>query len=641
MAVCPVFKQLSTLRLLRLCWLAFLLTFLLASGMGCSTLPNLLTGADSQTLPRPTLAFRETISKTEGAADQPRTQPPKHYRKIKLELAQLERKLEQALTQQYQQFASATLTTVQRQQATAYRETLEKVLLAEGYYAHHIQRPIHLTEGTRHHWIVSPGVRYKIGNISVLPEPSDFELREVLPRNLHLLAPLRAEVIFDAETALETAIDKNRCQWRVDVNYDITLDHSTARADIVFHITPSEPTTIGNIHLEGLIDVPKNYLETQLTLKNGDCFKRSAVRRARLNLLSTGLVSQVDATLTHDRTRGEVDVTLKVRERLHRSIQASVGYSIDEKGTISAGWTHRNFRKKANRLALNARYSDLLQSARLHWTQPHVLSSKQNFIWQLDVENEQIDAFDARNRMLALRSEHQLKEHLLASIGLNLFRSDVIEQNIGKHFEFLSAPLELTYDRRDDLLDARTGWLSFIKANTFFNLRERNATFQKLSLGIHHYISYTIKDQPLTLASRVFLAGFTHKGTDQIPATEKYFAGGGGSVRGFAYKSLGPRSDFDGSPEGGFSMLELSVELRYRLTQQWGAVLFVDAGNTWPGRTPDLSESLPQSAGLGARFFTGFVPVRLDIAFPTYHPGDLPNLDADDYQLYISIGQSF
>jgi translocation and assembly module TamA len=105
-------------------------------------------------------------------------------------------------------------------------------------------------------------------------------------------------------------------------------------------------------------------------------------------------------------------------------------------------------------------------------------------------------------------------------------------------------------------------------------------------------------------------------------------------VRGYAYQAVGPRFA-DNTPEGGLSLFEGSLELRQRLTQQWGLAAFVDAGAAGTTVTPDFSHP-DIGVGAGVRYNAGFGPIRLDIATPLYRRrGDSP------IQLYISIGQSF
>ncbi len=136
------------------------------------------------------------------------------------------------------------------------------------------------------------------------------------------------------------------------------------------------------------------------------------------------------------------------------------------------------------------------------------------------------------------------------------------------------------------------------------------------------------------LAGRLKLGAILGGSIPLVPGPDRFYAGGGGSVRGYAYQAVGPRYA-DNTPEGGLSLFEGSLELRQRLTQQWGLAAFVDAGAAGTTVTPDFRHP-DIGVGAGVRYNAGFGPIRLDIATPLYRRrGDSP------IQLYISIGQSF
>ena len=122
-----------------------------------------------------------------------------------------------------------------------------------------------------------------------------------------------------------------------------------------------------------------------------------------------------------------------------------------------------------------------------------------------------------------------------------------------------------------------------------------------------------------------------------IAPTRRYYAGGGGSVRGFGFQQVGPM-DAAGTPLGGNSIVEASAEARVRFTafgNDLGLVPFVDAGSIATGTVPNF-DRLKVGVGLGLRYYTGFGPVRIDIATPV-NPG------AHDPRVafYVSIGQAF
>ena len=120
---------------------------------------------------------------------------------------------------------------------------------------------------------------------------------------------------------------------------------------------------------------------------------------------------------------------------------------------------------------------------------------------------------------------------------------------------------------------------------------------------------------------------------ERLAPSRRFYAGGGGSVRGYGYLQLGPKDPND-DPIGGRSLNEAAVEARYRFGN-WGVVGFLDAGQVYRGSTPDFS-NLRFGAGIGGRFYTNFGPMRLDLATPiNRRPGEAR------ITVYVSIGQAF
>jgi outer membrane protein insertion porin family len=130
---------------------------------------------------------------------------------------------------------------------------------------------------------------------------------------------------------------------------------------------------------------------------------------------------------------------------------------------------------------------------------------------------------------------------------------------------------------------------------------------------------------------------------DDLPASERFFAGGDTTVRGFSLDQLGTPATLDenGFPLGGNAVVILNAELRLPVWRDLGAVTFVDAGNVF-ARVPDLAfGDLRATAGFGLRYRSPIGPLRVDLGFKL-DPRALPGGQQEKRTaLHISLGQAF
>ena len=105
-------------------------------------------------------------------------------------------------------------------------------------------------------------------------------------------------------------------------------------------------------------------------------------------------------------------------------------------------------------------------------------------------------------------------------------------------------------------------------------------------------------------------------------------------MRGYKYQSLGP-CDSDNDPLGGKALFDVSLEPRWKISDEWGLVAFLDGGMVYDD-FKDYGQDMRWGAGLGIRYYTVIGPVRFDVATPL-NPRD----DDETLQFYISIGQTF
>jgi translocation and assembly module TamA len=195
-------------------------------------------------------------------------------------------------------------------------------------------------------------------------------------------------------------------------------------------------------------------------------------------------------------------------------------------------------------------------------------------------------------------------------------------------------PITAVYDTTDSKLDPTRGvrvGATVAAYPTFLG-----STLDLFEAKGHMSAYYSLdEDSRYVLAGRVAAGSLAGSSLDDIPANLRFYSGGGGSVRGYAYDSLGPLGP-NNSVIGGRSLFEASAEVRIKVTDTIGIVPFFDAGNAFAANFPDFKDPLQMAAGLGLRYYTAIGPIRVDIAAPiNRRSGDKP------VAVYVSVGQAF
>jgi translocation and assembly module TamA len=204
---------------------------------------------------------------------------------------------------------------------------------------------------------------------------------------------------------------------------------------------------------------------------------------------------------------------------------------------------------------------------------------------------------------------------------------------LGRDLVTFTGLADMAIDRSDNALNPTRGWRATARIEPTLLTGDGTFPYLKIQGQVSGYLPFDVKGDTV-LAARLHLGSITNGTVEDIPAPQRFFAGGGGSVRGFGFQEVGPRFS-DNTPEGGLSLAEASVELRRRLTEKWGVVVFVDAGTVGDAQFPSFRES-SIGGGFGIRYNLGFGPIRVDFATPlTSRRGESP------LQVYVSIGQSF
>ncbi|MEM7489086.1 MAG: BamA/TamA family outer membrane protein, partial [Pseudomonadota bacterium] len=199
-------------------------------------------------------------------------------------------------------------------------------------------------------------------------------------------------------------------------------------------------------------------------------------------------------------------------------------------------------------------------------------------------------------------------------------------------FSVISVPFNAEYDGRDDPLNPTRGFFLSGQAKPFAGFQDADSGV-RLFADARGYLGLG-PERRTVLASRLQLGSVLGADLGAVPPDDLFFSGGGGTVRGQEFQSLGALLP-TGEEVGGRSFIGLAGEVRQAIGSRFGVVGFVDVGFVSEDSGFAGAEN-HVGAGLGLRYDTGIGPLRVDVGVPVSQPGS-----ASGFEIYIGIGQAF
>ncbi|WP_158269652.1 autotransporter assembly complex family protein [Desulfonatronum sp. SC1] len=423
------------------------------------------------------------------------------------------------------------------------------------------------------------------------------------------------------------------------------VDHESRTLVATYTFNPGPSARFGPVTVEGEERVSPRYILDKIPWSESQPFRSSQLNRLRATLMQTDLFTMVDVShpgsipASKDKLgntkfgNNELPVTISVVERVPRTVKAGVGYETDTGIGTALEWEHRNILGSGEQLRTRLHLAEKRQMLEGAFQIPEFPDPSQSLSIQGNIGQETTDALEKKEATAGAMINRRLDRFWTVGLGANFRYSEVTQLGETETYGLISTPGELTWDKRDSVLNPARGWRIQLRAEPFLDTLEWNTTFFKLSGSLSAFLPILAEDR-LVLAGRGALGSITGEASMNLPPDQRFYAGGGGSVRGYAYQSIGP--EVDGKVVGGKSMVEVSTELRLRLENNIGLVAFLDGGQVFSETELRFQDDFLWGAGLGLRYHLDFGPIRLDVAFP------LNRRDKDDvFQVYVSIGQAY
>jgi outer membrane protein assembly complex protein YaeT len=473
------------------------------------------------------------------------------------------------------------------------------------------------------------------------------------------------------------------------------FDETGATADITFVVREGPQILVDHVLVVGNRQIASSAIRRELTLRPGDPLGQDEVDETRRRLTALGLFRRIelrqfshgggnrrDVVVVVDEapaTRIGYGGGLEVTQRL-RATQAGAAaeqLELAPRGFFEIG--RRNLWGRNRSIDLFTRVSlrrgddlntEVSQSnlgfseyrVLLNYSEPRAFRQSGDLFIAGFIEQAIRPSFDLFSRGVSAELRRVLGLSMTASVGYTYGQNRVTNEQLQPEDRPLvdrlfpevtlsSFSSVLVRDTRDDPLDTTSGSLLGVDGKVAFHAIGSAVGFAKTTLQGFLYRRLP-GDLVFAAGVRLGLArGFSHTvdtgesisvPIEALPASERFFAGGDTTVRGFALDRLGDGATIDsnGFPTGGNAMVVLNSELRVPVAGPLQVVGFLDAGNIFDSVSHLRPSHIRGGAGFGVRYGSPVGPIRVDLGFKLdrrVFSGQRESLTA----LHLSIGQAF
>lgn len=508
---------------------------------------------------------------------------------------------------------------------------------------------------------ISPGPVFTFGRVDVKAldrgaAETDLKLRKT---GLKTGDPAPSTVIFGAESKIVDELRAAGYPFAATKGRDAIADHNRKQLDVTITVAAGPRAAFGEVTIKGTKDVDPTVVRGRVPFEPGDRYDPEKITELKEEIAKLDVFSSVRIREgTEPDASGRVPVAIEVEEKKFRYVGAAAKYDTIDGASVLGYWGHRNLFGGAEKLRLEAGASRLISNkpadyeykVGAHFEKPGIITGFDDLLIDVIAQRERPDAYwrDGVTGVVGIR--RRLTSDFSLQVGVEGDVSKIRDTFGEERFLLVGLPVIATFDNTDNKLDPTEGVRATLQAAPYFNQKGTQKSLNVFKGQASSYWAFD-EDGRYILAGKIGLGSIVGPTTtEDVPANRRFFAGGGGSIRGFAYQSASPYCDFfkipkppkaldchTDQPIGGRSLFEASVEARIKVTDTIGVVPFVDLGAAFDSAYPNFSENIRVGAGLGLRYYTAIGPIRLDVATPVM------GRSSNDPRVafYVSIGQAF
>jgi len=444
--------------------------------------------------------------------------------------------------------------------------------------------------------------------------------------------------LIEAEARIRVELDR---RGYPDARVRGHTELGSSSVQVRFDVDPGERKRVGAVRITGNVVTRESVIRRELELAPGDAISREKILQGQHRLYRLGVFRSVRITyepIEDDPGRYRLDVRVREAPPLRASV--GVGYNTEAGATLSLSSSQHNLAGRLRTVGVQGEVSGILRQLQVVGKVPRLLGSDLPGLANVGWEEREEEGFSLRRWTSALRADRKLTGRWSGFVRYSYQLVDVfdVEDPEALQEEKLEdvvlgdVGIALVRDSRDDLLLPTRGSYLSIGSRLFAQPLLSEETF--LNTQVTEARVWTFPNgTSFTTAARLGIAD-PFGSSDSVPISERFFAGGDATNRGFARDRLGPIEN--DQPVGGEGMLLFNQEFRFPIWGRLKGEVFYDAGNVYRLVSDIAPTDLRHVGGLGLRLETPIGPLRAEYGWKLdREPGESPG------QFYLAIGSAF
>ena len=436
--------------------------------------------------------------------------------------------------------------------------------------------------------------------------------------------PLRHDVYSRSKSALLAAANSSGFLDAYFVNNRLDIYPEEQAADVNLLLDTGEQYRLGEVSFEQSKAVLQESLLYKLIQDHNDAvYSQELLSEIRQSLSIGEYYQRIDFVTTVDQQQHRVNLLIQLQPGSKYEYTAGVGVSTDEGPRLRLGYDNYRVNSRGDNYGADGIFSGIKQELTFAYRRLGKKPGKQNWDYSIGLKREDIDAGESTSASIGAAFSDRKDNGWYNTMSLQWLYEDFNEQDQDQTTLLLIPGYSWSFTRSDQPFYTSRGLRTTLALQAADQSLLSDASF--LSLSADFKWIHALNDRSRVIV-RSGIGAIATSDFDELPLSLKYFAGGDNSIRGYSYKSVGPEND-QGRLVGGRYLAELSGEFEYRVFGDWGAAVFVDAGDAF---TDDFD--VKRGVGLGVRWYSPVGPIRIDIG----HGLDDPE---NNIQLHFSLGQ--